>query len=271
MWWPSPPLPYYAKKFPISEFFWIRRRLPFDFLRHWDRIFLTENRVTAHLCTKIFGDPKLLIQWRFPHESFWHSETINYDKTVMHSSSAWNFSVLGTFSKHRRFPLRFFLAMWNKNKSTENLDAVTPFLHPIFFKNQKASETTKGSRMKFFSPVRQKVFEKSLILRPMHQKFLCQIFFESRKIPLPIFSVLWDTKKFSTELWCHNPHPALLWMTIFDTRSFLKCRCVPLRDLSLVWKNSSTVNDEILFWCIKFSISEFFWNTERFHYEFYRY
>ena len=32
------------------------------------------------------------------------------------------------------------------------------------------------------------------------------------------------------------PARALLCMTSFDTRSFLKCRCVPLRDLSLVWK-----------------------------------
>ena len=230
MWWPSPPLPYYAKKFPISEFFWIRRRLPFDFLRHWDRIFLTENRVTAHLCRKIFGDPKLLIQWRFPHESFWHSETINYDKTVMHSSSAWNFSVLGTFSKHRRFPLRFFLAMWNKNKSTENLDAVTPFLHPIFFKNQKASETTKGSRMKFFSPVRQKVFEKSVILRPMQQKIFCISFFwKQNNSPTNFLGVMRHKKIFDRTVMSQPPSRPPLNDNFRHQKFFEMQMCSPTR------------------------------------------
>ena len=128
---------------------------------------------------KKVGAPNLLIHWRIPHEFFRHCETkINQQKILM------------------LLPL---------------------LLHPIFFKNQKASETTKGSRMKFFSPVRQKVFEKSVILRPMHQKFLCQNFFESRKIPLPIFSVLWDTKNFSTEMWCHHPPPAPSYAWQFST------------------------------------------------------
>ena len=136
-------------------------------------------------------------------------------------------------------------------------------LHPIFFKYQKAYETTEGSRMKFFRPVRQKVFEKSVILRPMHQKILCQILFESRKVPLPIFSVLWDTKNFSTELWCHDPPPAPSMHDNFRHQKFFEMQmCCPTRLIVSV-KRSSTVNGENLLWCIKISIPEFFWNTER--------
>ena len=99
----------------------------------WDRIFSKENRVTAHLCIKTVGAPNLLIHWRFPHENFWHCETINSDKTVMPSYSAWKFSVPRTFSKHGRVPLRIFSSLWNKNKSTENLDAVPPSSPSNFF------------------------------------------------------------------------------------------------------------------------------------------
>ena len=99
----------------------------------WDRIFSKENRVTAHLCIKTVGAPNLLIHWRFPHENFWHCETINSDKTVIPSYSAWKFSVPRTFSKHGRVPLRIFSSLWNKNKSTENLDAVPPSSPSNFF------------------------------------------------------------------------------------------------------------------------------------------
>ena len=92
----------------------------------WDRFFSTEDRDTDHFCIKTFGDPNLLVHWRLPHEKFRQSETINFDKTVMPSYSAWNFSVPGTFSKHKMVPLRFFLALWKKNKSTESRNAVPP-------------------------------------------------------------------------------------------------------------------------------------------------
>ena len=137
-------------------------------------------------------------------------------------------------------------------------------LHPIFFKYQKASETTKGSRMMFFSPVRQNVFEKSVILSPMQQIFLYQILFWKQKgSPTSFLGVMRHKKIFDRTVMSRPPARALLCMTIFDTRSFLKCRCVPLRDLSLVLKKNSKVNGEILFWCIKISIPEIFRNTER--------
>ena len=127
--------------------------------------------------------------------------------------------------------------------------------------------------MKFFSPVRQKVFKKSVILPPMHQNFLYQIFFEMQKgSPTSFLGVLRHKEFFDRNVMSPRPPPpAILCKTVFDTRSFLKYRCVPLRDLSLVWKKSSTVNGEILFWCKNFSIPEIFWNTERLHDEVYRY
>ena len=164
----------------------------------WDRIFLKENRVTAHSCIKIVGAPNLLIQWRFPHEIFWHCETINSEKTVMPSYSAINISVPRTFSKHRRVSVRIFSALW-------------------------------------FT------------------------------VRLPVFSVFWDTKNFSTELWCHQPPPPLCFPMHdkFRHQKFFEMqKCSPTRLIVSV-KKSSTVNGAFLLWCIKFSIAKFFWKTER--------
>ena len=136
----------------------------------WDRIFLKQNRVTAHLRIKksvpqIFWyiedfHTKLLALWdktlwqnrddpssvwkfrmqgffwkteRFSYEIFSSCETKFFDRTLMPSSCAWMFLVPGTFSKHGRVPLRIFSALWNKNKSTENLDAVPPSSPTNFF------------------------------------------------------------------------------------------------------------------------------------------
>ena len=203
----------------------------------WDRNFSKENRVTAHLCIKTIGAPNLLIHWRFPHENFWHCETINSDKTVMPPTLHENFRYHVFFRNTEGFPYEFFRHCETKINQQKILMLFPLLLHPIFFKSQKASETTKGSRMKFFSPVRQKVFEKSVILRPMHQKFLCQIFFWKQKnSPTNFLGVMKHKEFFDRNVMSPPPTRALLCMTIFGTRSFLKCRCVPLRDLSLVWK-----------------------------------
>ena len=184
----------------------------------WDEKLSTKKRDTPILCmkfiwyTKNFETTKcspmfFLLLW---DKNFWQ----NRDALLLCTEIL----VQGTFSKHRMVPLRFFLALWNKNKSTESRDAVSRSPPAItLFPYQKASETTNGSRMKFFSAVRQKVFVKSVILPPMQQNFLYQIFFESRKIPLPILSLLWDTKYFSTELWCHHPPPAFSYAWQFST------------------------------------------------------
>ena len=118
--------------------------------------------------------------------------------------------------------------------------------------------------MKFVSPVRQKVSGKKRDTPSYPSNFsVSDYFLKAERFPYQ-FSRCYETQKiFERTVMSPPPARALLCMTIFDTRSFLKYRCVPLRDLSLVWNKSSTVNGEILFWCIKISIPEVFRNTER--------
>ena len=182
----------------------------------WDRFFLTEIRVTAHLCIKIFGTPNCVIHWMFPHELFGYCETKHFNKTVMTLPLCENFWCQNSFEKSNgshtiffrplrqnvlteqwcpppliesfwyqvrfrnteRFAYEFFSALRNQKKLTENRDAVPPSPpSTVLFPNQKVSETTKGSRMKFFSAVRQNFFGKTVILPPMHQILLYQVFF----------------------------------------------------------------------------------------------
>ena len=190
--------------------FFNQRTAPiWPFTALWDRFFCTENRVTAHLCIKKFGAPNLLIHWRFPHENFWHCETINSDKTVMPSYSARNFSVPGNFSEHRRVPLQIFLAMWIKKNSTENRDAVPLSSPSKTFLNTK--KLLKGQRDPewSFSVLWDKKFSKKAWYSLLCIKTFCIRFLSKYKsVTLPVFSVLWDTKKISRELWCHHPPPA---------------------------------------------------------------
>ena len=162
----------------------------------WDKKCSTKTRDTPILCMKFIWYPKnfettkcspmfFLLLW---DKNFWQ----NRDALLLCTKIL----VQGTFSKHRMVPLRIFLALWNENMSTESRDAV-PRSPPaiILFPYQKASETTKGSRMKFFSAVRQKFFEKLVIFPPMHQNFMYQIFFEMQKGSPTSFLVVMRHKK----------------------------------------------------------------------------
>ena len=136
-------------------------------------------------------------------------------------------------------------------------------LHPIFFKNQKASETTKGSRMKFFRPVRQKVFEKSVILRPMQQNILYQFFLKAERFPYQFSRCYQTQKNFRQNCDVTTPRPRSPMHDKFRHQKFFEMQmCSPTRLIVSV-KKSSTVNGAILLWCIKISIAKFFWNTER--------
>ena len=131
---------------------------------------------------------------------------------------------------------RNFLALWD-NKLWKNRDAL--LLCNKHFGTTYFFETQKGFRTNFFGTVIHSSVTSFLgVLR--HKEF----FDRTVMSPTP-------------------PPCAFLCMTIFDTRSSLNYRCVPLRDLWLVLKKNSTVNGEILFWCTKISIPEFFRNTER--------
>ena len=136
---------------------------------------------------------------------------------------------------------KFFCTVKQK-KLTENRDAVPPSPPSInLFPYQKVSETTKGCRMKFFSAVRQNFFRKTVILPPMHQILLYQIFFELQKGSLTKFSALWDYL-FSTENWdTLTPAPSSS-LNFFFTRSFLKNRRVLLWSFPVMRDKSFSTN-----------------------------
>ena len=71
-----------------------------------------------------------------------------------------NFFATGNFLKqHRRVLLRIFSVLWDKKFSTENRDNIPPPLIHKLFRYRKFSETAqKGSPMKIFCFVRQKIF-----------------------------------------------------------------------------------------------------------------
>ena len=234
MWTPSPPLTYYAQIFSIPGFFWIRGRLHLINYGPVRQNILDRKSCNCPFMHKNVGAPNLLIHWRFPHEIFWHCETINSDKTVMPSYSAWKFLVPRTFSKHGRVPLRIFWSLWNKNKSTENRDVVPPSSPSnTFFHTKKLLKRRRDPKWSLSVLWDKKFPEKSVILPPIHQIFLYQIIFWKQKgSPINFLGVM-RHKKFSRELWCHHPPPAP----------------------SSAWQ---------------FSTPEVFWNTDVFPYEIYR-
>ena len=105
----------------------------------WGRIFLTENRVTAHFWIKMFGAPNCAIQWMFLHEIFWHCETKHFDKTVMTPPLCENFGCKDSFEKPNGTHTKFFPPV-RQNFLTEPW--CPPPLHEIFryqvlFRNTK--------------------------------------------------------------------------------------------------------------------------------------
>ena len=230
----------------------------------WDRIFSKENRVTAHLCIKTVGAPNLLIHWRFPHENFWHCETINSDKTVMPTYSAWKFSVPRTFSKHGRVPLRIFSSLWNKNKSTENLDAVPPSSPSNFFLKTKKLLKRRRDPEWSFSDLWEKKFSKKAWYSVLCNKIFCISFFlKAERFPYQFSRCYQTQKNFRQNCDVTTPSPRSPMHDKFRHQKFFEMQmCSPTRLIVSV-KKSSTVNGAILLWCIKISIAKFFWNTER--------
>ena len=266
-----------CKKISDSWIFLNQKTAPIWFFTAlWDRFFLTEIRVTAHLCIKIFGTPNCVIHWMFPHELFGYCETKHFNKTVMNLPLCENFWCQNSFEKSNGSHTIFFRPL-RQNVLTEQWcppPLIESFWYQVRFRNTERfayeffrhCETKKNwqkivmpfpllrhpqfyfQTRKFlkqrrvpewnFSVLWDKIFSEKLWYSLLCIKFCCiRFFLKCRRVPLPVFSVLCDTKNFSTELWCrHPPIPALLWTTIFDTRSFLKNRCVPLRNFSLVWK-----------------------------------
>ena len=138
-------------------------------------------------------------------------------------------------TQHRRIPLRNFSALWDKKVLTENRDTPHPLLS-INFLDTRTFVKQKGPLMKFFGPVRQKIFGK-IMMPPSHSyawKFSIQEFFlKHRRGLLRKFSVLWD-KNFRHKI-VISPSDA---KNFFDNRNFPTHWIVPHQYFSVPWDKS---------------------------------
>ena len=177
----------------------------------------------------------------------------------------------------------FVSVLWNKTFFDNSV--MPPPMHQNF-RCQSFFETQKGSPTKFFAPVRQKNFDKTMMPPLLCIKnFDTRIFLKRRRIPLRNFWALWDkkiqrrivispsyAKTFSIPeifwnikgflhkvFWhCETKNfdkimmPSLVCIKIFETRIFLKHRGVLLRSFSvLCYKKYSTEHRDIPLFCIE--------------------
>ena len=179
--------PCYARIFSIREFSWIRERLSYDFLLHYEtKNFRRKIAIPQYYAWLFFDTRKVLKFWNtevFPNV-FFNTVKQNFltkpwcPPRVLHDSCLYQ-----TFLKYRCVPSRISSALWDYLFSTENWDNLTLaplylFIHN-FFQYQRISEKQKGSSMKFSGHERQKKFDTPVIhLTPMHEKLLYQNSFE---------------------------------------------------------------------------------------------
>ena len=119
----------YARKFSIRDFSWIRERLSYDFLRHYEtKNFRRKIAIPPYFAWIFFDTRKVLKFWKtevFPNVFFTTVKESFLTKPwcpprPIHDSFLLQFSL-----KHRCLPLRFFLALWDYLFSTENWDTLT--------------------------------------------------------------------------------------------------------------------------------------------------
>ena len=127
-----------CKKISDSWIFLNQKTAPIWFFTAlWDRFFLTEIRVTAHLCIKIFGTPNCVIHLMFPHELFGYCETKHFNKTVMTLPLCENFGCQNSFEKSNGSHTIFFRPL-RQNVLTEQWcppPLIESFWYQVRFRN----------------------------------------------------------------------------------------------------------------------------------------
>ena len=224
------------------------------------------------LCIKFFDTLNFLKHWRDAHEIFRHCETKNFRrKNVIPPFSSIKLFETRNFLKNSRFPLRNFSALWDIKISTENRD-MPPLIHKVF-SIPEIFWKTEGFLYKVFrfGPVRQKMSTKPWCPPPSYAwKFLRKNFSETPNCsPMKYFGTV-RQKLFDGKSW--YPPPPLLSIKFFSLSEFFwNTEWFPGEVFSVLWDKQNfdkTVKLPPSFaW--KFSIPEFFQNTEVF-YEFYR-
>ena len=225
------------------------------------------------LCIKFFDTPNFLKHWSDAHEIFRHCETKNFRrKNVITPLSSIKLFEARNFLKNSKIPLRNFSALWDIKISTESRD-MPPFIH-YFFRYQKFYGKQKGSFRKIFvSVLWDKKFRQNRDAPP--PPLLCMKIFNKR-IFLKHQSVLqWNflvqsDKNFSRE--SRDTPPPLLPIKYFFLQKFSKTQNGSLanffRSCEIIFFDKTVKLPPSFAW--KFSIPEFFRNTEGFSYEFYR-
>ena len=249
-----PPPHSYPSIFSIAEHFWITKVAVRLFSSLW--VLKKSDGKTRYPPSyrKLFSIPVRFRNTRVPPTKFFGTVRKKFKKTVMLPPLLFCMISFITriFSKQRRFPLRHFSALFDKNFPTEKRDTPfrsTNFFHTRFFLNHKDppyeifwSRATKKTTQPCCPPSSP---------NPMHEIFEFQNFSKHRSVTLQIFSALWD-KKTQTEKrypWSYPwSYPEHFW----NTR-------VPLRKLSTLWtKNFQRKKVMTPISSINFSLTEQF-------------
>ena len=110
------------------------------------------------------------------------------------------------FLNYKGPPLRNFTLLWNRKRFARK-SWYYPLLSEVFFPFQKLSERQKFSPTMFFGTVRLKNFDGKTWYPPIkHNLFHTKNFLKKRKVPLQIFSALWD-KMFPTKIFDTPSYP----------------------------------------------------------------
>ena len=165
------------------------------------------------------------------------------------------------FLKHGRVPLRLSLVLWDKKFATENHDLP---LHAQKFSTPEINETIKGSPAKSFGTVTQKDFRQNCDTPIIQKENDTWPFLKHRRVPLRYFWN-WETKKFKRKSWC-TP----IMFKIFWYPKLVKHKRVLPRKVLVLGDKKNRQNRDTSF-IQKKLITERFWNTEGFPYEYFLY
>ena len=127
------------------------------------------------------------------------------------------------------FPHEFFSTV--RQKLFVGKSWYSPISYPYFFSYQKISETQKGPLTKFFGPVRQKIFDKTMMPPSYAWKFSIPKFFETQKSsPTKFFGTMRqkssDRKSWYPLLMLKNfSIPEIFWYTeLLPNKIFRYCQ-----------------------------------------------
>ena len=161
-WYPPPHLS--SMIFFHTRNFLKHRRVPFPYevFRHCETKKIRQNRDAPPPMHKNFRYQNFFQTQGFPYEVFWHCETKkirqNRDPPPLPCMKIFDTRF---FSKHRRVPVRIFLALWDKKNSTKPWSPPPMhenFRYQIFFRN------TEGFPYEFFWHCETKKFQLKIVI-----------------------------------------------------------------------------------------------------------